>query len=158
MGKDKTPKKMEVDDDEEEEQQVVLSVIAQPLAKDKLVKKVLKLVKTGECTANRSCTCLFCAADPAAASALPGPPNHPKLRASHAEAYETLLCTAQGIPDSLHSARMASRTISVEASNLGHLCPGSHGDPPEARRALGRALVGGQGRGGPWRFARAARC
>ena len=55
MGKDKTPKKMEVDDEEEEEQQVVLSVIAQPLAKDKLVKKVLKLVKTGECTANRSC-------------------------------------------------------------------------------------------------------
>lgn len=47
MGKDKTPKKMEVDE-EEEEQQVVLSVIAQPLAKDKLVKKVLKLVKTGE--------------------------------------------------------------------------------------------------------------
>lgn len=50
MGKDKTPKKTEVDDEEgeEEESQVVLSVIASPLAKDKLVKKVLKLVKTGK--------------------------------------------------------------------------------------------------------------
>ena len=48
MGKDKTPKKVEVDEEEKEEDQVVLSVIASPLAKDKLVKKVLKLVKTGE--------------------------------------------------------------------------------------------------------------
>lgn len=54
MGKDKTPKKekeedkMEEDGEEEEESQIVLSVIASPLAKDKLVKKLLKLVKTGK--------------------------------------------------------------------------------------------------------------
>ena len=35
-------------EDEEEESTVVLSPIANPLAKDKLVKKILKLVKAGE--------------------------------------------------------------------------------------------------------------
>jgi hypothetical protein len=37
-----------MDDGEEEESVVVLSPIANPLAKDKLVKKILKLVKAGE--------------------------------------------------------------------------------------------------------------
>mmetsp|Transcript_34457 Transcript_34457/g.67396 ORF Transcript_34457/g.67396 Transcript_34457/m.67396 type:complete len:153 (-) Transcript_34457:194-652(-) len=48
MGKEKkSPKKEEAEEmSEDDEEQVVLSVIASPLAKDKLVKKLLKLVKT----------------------------------------------------------------------------------------------------------------
>jgi hypothetical protein len=45
MGKKDVDASME---DEEEESTVVLSPIANPLAKDKLVKKILKLVKAGE--------------------------------------------------------------------------------------------------------------
>jgi hypothetical protein len=45
MGKKDVDASME---DEEEEHTVVLSPIANPLAKDKLVKKILKLVKAGE--------------------------------------------------------------------------------------------------------------
>ena len=37
-----------MEEDGEEESVVVLSPIANPLAKDKLVKKILKLVKAGE--------------------------------------------------------------------------------------------------------------
>lgn len=44
-----------MDDGEEEESIVVLSPIANPLAKDKLVKKILKLVKAGElCVGSRT--------------------------------------------------------------------------------------------------------
>jgi len=46
MGKKDVDASMEEDD--EEESVVVLSPIAKPLAKDKLVKKILKLVKTGQ--------------------------------------------------------------------------------------------------------------
>ena len=45
MGKKDVDVSME---EEEEESVVVLSPIANPLAKDKLVKKILKLVKAGE--------------------------------------------------------------------------------------------------------------
>lgn len=44
MGKKDVDASMEEDEDESV---VVLSPIAQPLAKDKLVKKILKLVKAG---------------------------------------------------------------------------------------------------------------
>jgi len=46
MGKKDVDVSME--DDAEEESIIVLSPIANPLAKDKLVKKILKLVKAGK--------------------------------------------------------------------------------------------------------------
>ena len=48
--REKDEDKMDEDQAEEEEEEVpaILSVIAVPLAKDKLVKKLLKLVKSGE--------------------------------------------------------------------------------------------------------------
>jgi hypothetical protein len=72
MGKDEKEKKekkrekdedkMDEDQDEEEEEvPAILSVIAVPLAKDKLVKKLLKLVKAGEGLNGLQTRCLCCA-------------------------------------------------------------------------------------------------